>query len=128
MRRPLGLSIIAILGFICGFVMVLSGIAITVIPWMLESVEITIPLLLKTLFGVAGLLILIFGMFFLVLSYGLWSGKSWAWWTYVVLLALGILSSLFLIPILPLVSISLVIYVVVLYYMTRRNVRKYFGI
>jgi hypothetical protein len=44
------------------------------------------------------------------------------------LLALGILSSLFLIPILPLVSISLVIYVVVLYYMTRRNVRKYFGI
>ena len=75
--RPLGVTIIAILAVIGGIGSVLSGLAIIAI----------IPLL-GIIFG--GLLIII-GLAYFVVAYGLWKGKRWTWRTTLILSIISII-------------------------------------
>ncbi len=45
-----------------------------------------------TLFGLFGSVSILLGILELILAWGLWVGKSWAWWITVVLSALNVLS------------------------------------
>lgn len=123
--RPLGVTILAIIGIISGILTIIfAGMLValfSVIPIELEDVGPLFSLILT--FGSTFLVII--GLVTLVISYGLWKGASWAWWIYVILLALGIVSSLLS---LPEGIIGIVINGIIIYYMTRPHVKNYFGV
>jgi hypothetical protein len=112
--RPLGVTIIAILAVIGGIGSVLSGFAIMAI----------IPLL-GIIFG--GLLIII-GLAYFVVAYGLWKGLNWAWNITLIVSVIGIIVGLGSIVVGNVGALfHLIVNVIVIYYLYRPNVKAYFG-
>jgi|ERR671921_1510331 hypothetical protein len=112
--RPLGVTIIAILAVIGGIGSVLSGLAIIAI----------IPLL-GIIFG--GLLIII-GLAYFVVAYGLWKGLNWAWNITLIVSVIGIIVGLGSIVVGNIGALfHLIVNVIVIYYLYRPNVKTYFG-
>jgi uncharacterized membrane protein (DUF2068 family) len=129
--RPLGVTALAILDSVGAAASVLLGFS------LLSNMQSYIQLLLNVDSSyasmgtdvlalavqlVAGFFIVI-GLMVLLNAYGLWKGKSWAWWMSVALGILGAMSSVFL---LPTGAISLAIELAILYYLTRGQIRDYF--
>ena len=113
-NRPLGVTIIAILAVIGGIGSVLSGFAIIAI----------IPLL-GIIFG--GLLIII-GLAYFVVAYGLWKGLNWAWNITLIVSVIGIIVGLGSIVVGNIGALfHLIVNVIVIYYLYRPNVKAYFG-
>ena len=108
--RPLGVTIIAILSGISGIVGIVLGIVASLI----------IP--------PAGVVSIVIGLIWLGLAWGLWTGKGWAWIVTVIIAIISIIFNIF-----GAVTghfgqiISLIIAAVMLYYLTRPNVKEYFG-
>jgi uncharacterized membrane protein (DUF2068 family) len=68
----------------------------------------------------------------LVVAYGLFKGKSWAWFVAVVLSTIGIIVNVISLvtgnmSAITGVLVGIAINAIVLYYLSRRNVRQYFG-
>jgi uncharacterized membrane protein (DUF2068 family) len=111
-ERPLGISIIAVILAIQGILGIIGGI-----------------LLLAGRVPTLGIITLILGVLYLVLAWGLWSLKPWAFWGTVILEVLTLINGIF-----GLVTgrattgiLSLIFAVVVLVYMfADRNVRVAF--
>jgi len=96
--RPLGVTILAILTVISGI-----GFLVSII---------LVPL------GIANL----------VMAYGLWKGKRWAWTITLVLSFIGIALGLASIATGNIVSIwPVIINAIVIYYLYRPNVKAFFG-
>jgi len=96
--RPLGVTILAILTVISGI-----GFLVSVI---------LVPL----------------GIAMLVVAYGLWKGKRWAWTITLVLSFIGIALGLASIATGNIVSIwPVIINAIVVYYLYRPNVKAFFG-
>jgi len=96
--RPLGVTILAVLTVISGI-----GFLVSVI---------LVPL------GIANL----------VVAYGLWKGKRWAWTITLVLSFIGIALGLASIATGTIVSIwPVIINAIVIYYLYRPNVKAFFG-
>ncbi|MBO8180513.1 MAG: hypothetical protein H0Z19_08570 [Archaeoglobus sp.] len=88
--------------------------------------------LVSLLMTVGSVLFVVFGLINLVVAYGLWKGASWAWWIFLILLALGIVSSLFMLPQggvgIAQGIIGIIINGIIIYYITRPHVKEYFGV
>ena len=132
--RPTGVAILGILGFIGSIITILIGIGGLVLSAFIGSI--------LSAFGagslgsaVAGLAvavlsvgILIAGLIYLLLSWGLWSGKNWARIIWIIFSILGVLGALG-----TLVGsafgaglVDLIINVLIIYYLTRPHVAAYF--
>ncbi len=123
--RPLGITILAILGFIGGlFFFAFAALFAALAPMLAGEMEAAVPFA-SLLFTVGSIIFVILGIVQIVISYGLWKGASWAWWVYIILLALGVVSSILS---LPQGILGLVINGVIIYYLTRPHVREYFGV
>ena len=115
--RPFGVTIIAILIIIAGVISLLIGIG-----------SVAIGPLIGLVFVVTGAISLALGVAYLVMAFGLWKGKGWAWTISTIVLIIGIIS-------LPrrsagdIVSsiVSIAINAVILYYLFRPHVKAYFG-
>ncbi len=84
---------------------------------------------LAGLFGAFGIVLIIAGLIELVISWGLWTGKGWAWWLGVIFTGLGLLFALASIVSRNLGGIvSLIIDGLILYYFFKPHVKQYFGI
>ena len=81
-RRPLAVTIIAILSIITGIISIVVGLA----PLAIGAF---VPELSILLFASGGVLIAI-GIGYLVVSYGLLKGKRWAWTVTLILSFIGI--------------------------------------
>ena len=96
--RPLGVTILAILTVISGI-----GFLVSVI---------LVPL------GIANL----------VMAYGLWKGKSWAWTITLILSAIGIIFAIASIAAGNIGAVfHIIINAVIIYYLYRPNVKAFFG-
>lgn len=130
-ERPLGITILAILEAIGGIIY-LTGILIIglFLEMISEFVPATLPRagFLKGFLGliilVAAIVLLILGLISFLLAYGLWTGKGWAWTLTFIFSIIGILLGLVS---LPAVIITILINVVILYYLTRPHVKAFFG-
>jgi hypothetical protein len=110
--RPLGISIIAVIMAIQGVLGILGGI-----------------LLLAGGVPALGLITLILGVLYLVLAWGLWTLKPWAFWGTVILEVLTLINGIFGLGLGRATSgiLSIIFAVVVLVYMfADRNVRQAF--
>jgi len=110
--RPLGISIIAVIMAIQGILGILGGI-----------------LLLAGGVPALGIITLILGVLYLVLAWGLWTLKPWAFWGTVILEVLTLINGIFGLGLGRQTNgiVSIIFAVVVLIYMfADRNVRQAF--
>ena len=119
-RRPLAVTIIAILNIIVGITFIVTGLGAL-------GVGAIIPELGVAFLGIGGVLIAI-GAATLVVSYGLWKGKGWAWSITLILAYIGIVSGIVSIAFGNIFSIiHLIIDIVIVYFLYRPQVKEFFG-
>jgi uncharacterized membrane protein (DUF2068 family) len=107
-HRPLGVTVIAILTVIGGIIFLVSGLVLLII-------------------GI-GIILLALGIAYLVMAYGLWKGKGWAWTITLILAAIGIIVAVVSIATGNVGGIvSIIINGVIIYYLYRPNVKAFFG-
>jgi uncharacterized membrane protein (DUF2068 family) len=120
-KRPLGVTIVAILMVITGIILLGSGI-------FAVSTSGTASQLGGSLLAVTGTVGIILGIAHFVLAWGLFTAKVWAWIITVILAVISIILSIVAIASGGRANIvSLIISAIILYYMTRTEVKSYFG-
>ena len=124
--RPTGIAILAILELLGGILILLVGIALAAVGGsVLSSLGYGS---LGGLAAVAGGVVAIFGIIGLLVGWGLWTGKGWAWWLAVILSILGVLVSIGSIAVGAFTSVvGLIIDAVILWYLFRPHVKAFFG-
>ena len=136
-KRPIGVTVIAILIIIGGVLLLLAGIAGVVVG------SLSISQIIGLGFVIIGAIILAVGIGYLVMSYGLLKGKRWSWTITVVLLFIGIAIDVASIIIFGYFTFDtdtssflttnsgsiagIIISVIILYYLYRPHVKSYFG-
>jgi uncharacterized membrane protein (DUF2068 family) len=94
--------------------MVIAGISILVNGFVSPSSTLPIHIIL--------------GIAWFVLAWGLWTGKGWAW---IITLILAVISAVF--NVIEIITLnvgsvfSLIVNIIIIYYLYRPNVRAYFG-
>ena len=98
-HRPLGVTIIAILTIIGGILLLLGGVSLIALGTLISvapplDTTTTNPHPLAQFFGVIsaaiGSILLVIGIGYIVMFYGLLKGKRWAWTITIILLLIGI--------------------------------------
>jgi uncharacterized membrane protein (DUF2068 family) len=113
-QRPIGVTIIAILAILGGIAFLASGLGTLIL----------IPLM--GIFIGSGLLIL--GLAYFLMAYGLWKGKSWAWTLTLILSGIGIIVGIGSIIVGNIGSIfHIIINAIVIFYLYRPNVKSFFN-
>jgi len=143
-ERPLGITILAVLGIIGGILAFIGGITMAVASTMVNNPDIrdmirdamisagitdvdAVLEILATVLIVAGAIIVIMGLVGIVISWGFWTGKQWAWIVGVIFYIVGtVISVVGMVWSLTNV-IGVIIGVVILYYLFRSNVKAWFG-
>lgn len=115
-ERPTGVSILAILAFLQGLLLLAGGAALMVLGPGMFPLPGTSALPAVFLAAIGGFLALI-GLLYFLVGWGFWNGAEWAWLLGIVLAVIGLLGF----PIGTLISI------VILYYLTRPRVKRFFG-
>jgi uncharacterized membrane protein (DUF2068 family) len=108
-HRPLGVTIIAILLIIAGVISLVGGLILLIV--------------------LVGFIFLALGIAYLVMAYGLWKGKGWAWSISLILAGIGIIMGIVYIIQDNLAGgiVSIIINGVIIYYLFRPNVKAFFG-
>jgi hypothetical protein len=144
-ERPFGVVLIAILEALLGAITVLGAFGLFVLAGLSTSEEIRrqiSPQLPQWVidnsvlfFGSLGLVTLAIGVVSLLIAYGFWEAKRWAWMLGVVFAIITIFTA-FINPLvygfenggwLGSLLLSLIFPWAILYYLNRPNVRQYFG-
>ena len=126
--RPTGVSILAILNLLGGILAVLGGILLIGVggSGMMSSLGFTG--FISGIVAAVGGIVIVIGLFALVVGWGMWTGKTWAWILAVILYALGALSSLISLAAGAISSIvGLLISAFLLWYLWRPHVKAFFG-
>jgi len=129
-KRPTGVTIMAVLEALGGFVMLILG-GVFGLAGMAVSFSGFLPAP-ETGTGLVAMLagggMVLAGIVMLVLAWGVWAGKRWAWIIAIVFVVIGIISGIG-----QLITgayqgiVSLIIQIVIAYYLFRPNVKAYFG-
>jgi uncharacterized membrane protein (DUF2068 family) len=108
-RRPLGVTIIAILLILGGLIWLVSGLILLII--------------------LVGIVFLALGIAYLVMAYGLLKGRGWAWTISLILSGIGVIAGIYHIAQNNLGGgiVSIIINGVIIYYLYRPNVKAFFG-
>ena len=124
-ERPTGVTILAVLEFLASAIVLLMGLLMIGGGGMFATAYRHDAGLMGGLLVVGGILMLAMGIVGLLVAWGLWTGKSWAWWLVVIGSGLGVLSILSL-------NLSGVvdaaISALVLWYLFKPHVKDFFGI
>ena len=126
--RPTGVSVLTVLVIIGGLIDLVTAAMLLV----LATVSLSWLGILAGL-GTRGILLSLVSIGFLIsavvsfiLAYGLWNGRSWAWtWTFIFSI-IGLIISVFGIAIIVGI-VGIIIYAVIIYYLTRVRVKTFFG-
>jgi len=125
-ERPSGITILAALEIIEGLIGSIIGIAILfsfgILRELLPVPSTYLPLV-QAVLTVVGSLVLFIALVNFVIAYGLLNGTSWAWTVSLVFAVIGILRGLFT---LPMGILTIGIQVLIIYYLTRENIKSYF--
>jgi hypothetical protein len=155
-HRPIGVTIIAILTIISGILLLLSGVALAALGAFISVNPIDTTTTTTTsssnigaqfigiISAAVGGVLLVIGIGYLVMSYGLLKGKGWAWTITIILIIIGVVIQIVSTSIGSVFTASLhnasnatsgivgsiigiAINIVILYYLYRPHVRAYFG-
>ncbi len=131
--RPTGITILAILGFLEGLAALIIGITLIAGASFITSITDQLGLsgLTSSVLGlalvVAGVFVLVVALIVLLINWGLWTGKNWARWLYIIVAVIGILSGLLGIAAARYSDLFwLIVDILIVYYLTRPGVAAYF--
>ena len=155
MNRPTGVTIIAILAIVSGMLLLFGGLSLIGAGALFSTAPAGIPNdpngpeSMGSFFGMAflflGAILLVIGVGYLVMSYGLLKGKGWAWTITIILtvisIAIQIVSGITNSMIVASISndgssimsglmgqiIGIAINIIILYYLYRPHVKAFFG-
>lgn len=97
--------------------------ALEQIPWASTFTSVQLITLTTTILIGIGLALVILAVLGFIMTWGLWSGKSWARLITMVLTVISIVTGVFS---LPGSLISILINIVILYYLTRPHIQAYY--
>jgi len=126
-KRPTGVTILAVLEILSGLFMLLAGLAFGILGAAFMGGEGMMGVL-GPFMGAVGLLFVVLGLVAFVLAYGLWKGLGWAWTIALILAVIGIIAGL-----VSLLTggfqnvLTLIIQLIIVYYLTRPHVKAFFG-
>ena len=129
--RPTGVTILAILEALGGLLFLIGGIFLLLfagffLPRMMiphGAIEF-LPFFFSGFIGGIVLVLLILAALNFLIAYGFWNGRGWAWTLGIIFACLGLIMGLLS---LPSGIIQILINALILYYLTRPNVKRYFG-
>lgn len=154
--RPLGVTVIAILTVIVGIMSVFAGVSLILLGAILSNISVdgsnSYPFV-GSVFGVLsaglGAVLLVIGIGYIVMSYGLLKGKGWAWTITIILSLIGIAINIIsaitggvynmsavntmssspssITSALVGSAIGIAINIVIIYYLYRSHVKAFFG-
>jgi len=131
MNRPLGVTLLAILHVLQAILALIIGLVLIALGAYLLPFLVGMPRFARHpgLLGIIGGIAIVMALLYLLLSYGLWTGKGWAWTISLILAGLGIIISLVGLILRSAVGaiITLILDALIIYYLTRINVKAYFG-
>jgi hypothetical protein len=76
--RPLGVTLLALLHVLQAVLLFVGGLALLVLGEFVRRGLFRFPNLFRGLLSVIGAVLFIIALLYLVLAYGLWTGKGWA--------------------------------------------------
>lgn len=135
-RRPILLSVVALLSIIGAIIVILSGIVMIVMGASSEFAK----AITDSMGGensaiasmgamAAGAFILVLGLIILAVGLGLWNGKAWAWWLSIIVYGIVLIFSLYSVIVGGLGNILGVLWpAFVVFYLTRPNTKGWFDI
>jgi Predicted membrane protein (DUF2127) len=151
-KRPVGVTIIAILTIIGGILLLFGGIALVALAPLISQItvvdnntssnssitlnvngtNVTIPnsgiFILGGFMGVFGGLLIAIGIASFVVAWGLLKGKAWAWIVTIIITIISIVLNIISIIAGSIESIvGLIINGIIIYYLYRPSVKSYFG-
>jgi len=123
-QRPTGVTVVAILEVIIGVLYVSEGLLLIAgakLAGVASSTKLSADV------GPFGAIILVLGLFAILISYGIWTRKRWAWTYAITISALGILTNVtaFFFG-LTFSVLGAALALLVIYYLTRPNVKAFF--
>jgi hypothetical protein len=126
-QRPSGITILAVLQGLGGLGALLLGVLMVIVAGLLGTIE--LPAEVPAYFtgviaAVIGLVLIFIGIISFVVAYGFWNGLGWAWTLGIVVNVIGAIVDL---ASLPSGTVGLLLNALVLYYLTRPHVKRYFG-
>lgn len=125
--RPTGVTILAILDLLGGILALLGGVFLVGVGRAGVMTRLGYGMYEGFIAGVGGVALVV-GLFAILVGWGLWSGKDWAWVLAIVLYALGLLFSLVSLVGQPIRGvIGIVVYAFLLWYLFRPTVKAFFG-
>ena len=126
--RPTGVTILAVLEALGGLVWLLAGAGIMMVGALMPIFGVGLAMVFGAIAGLMGLVFMIFGIIAFVLAYGLFTGKEWAWLWSLIFAVIGIILALFeAMSSLGSGILPIIIYLVIIYYLTRPHVKAFFG-
>jgi hypothetical protein len=132
--RPLGISILAILELLFGVLALIFGAILAAASGAIVSAASSVGLgsissgVLGTFIAVLGGGVAVAGLIGILIGWGLWTGRGWARIVAIILTAIGVIGGLVTL-ILSIYTgiVSLIIDLLILWYLFRPNVKAYFS-
>jgi len=113
-KRPRGIMILTALEVIGALFLFIGAGAFGIISTL------GLSRVIGAISGFGGTLLVIMGIILLISAYGLWEGHHWGWWLGMIVAVLGVIS----IGVFDVVGF--IIGVLAFWYLTRRNIKKWF--
>jgi len=126
--RPFGITLLAVLHVLEAVIFLLVGAALIALGAFMRRGFFGAPRFLHGIASLIGVIVMIIGLLYLGLAWGLWTAKGWAWIVSLVLAVLGVIVSL-----VSLVRgrigtlVVLLLDAIILYYLLTPHVRTFFG-
>jgi len=126
--RPFGITLLAVLHVLQAIIYFLGGIGLIALGEFMRRGYFGMHRFLGGAAAVIGVVVLIVGVLYLGLAWGLWGGKGWAWTVSLILAALGIIFSLISLVFGGFAAIIvLILDAIIIYYLLTPHVRRFFG-
>ena len=119
-ERPLGVSIICILGFLGAILSILAGVALLALPSLTEVAGAEIPVLFGGFPEIAGIIVLIIGIATLIALVWLWQMKKIGW---TIIMVLEIISIIMAIVQMQMVNLIIPL-IIIIYLWTKKDLFK----
>ena len=126
--RPFGITLLAVLHVLQAILFFVGGIALITLGAFVGRGFFGAHRLLGGAASLIGVVLVFVALLYLVLGWGLWSGKGWAWTVSMILAGVGIIISLISLLRGGLGSlIVLILDAIIIYYLLTPHVRTFFG-
>ena len=123
--RPTGIAILVALEVLGSILLLIAGIGLIALGRLAGAIPVPIPrVLLGAFASFFGVVLLVLGLAGFVVSWGMWTGKGWAWWIALVLAVIGAVMGL---ASLPEGVLGLLVNGFMAYYLWQPHVRAFFG-